>query len=190
MLFRTITMECCRNAAPAPARRSRLSQTAFRGVARPNRPDAGFLPHASRPVRAGQADLADRDRGGRLRRKPLGRDFSRYVQISRSARTIGKGRRSGRDAQHARGQRLRPARREDADAATKLLGRAVVAAADGNDCARVRRTRSRPAFTSMRIANAASPAASACWSSTPTAKSTRTLRLAASRSATPWMRQA
>ena len=61
-----------------------------------------------------QADLAHRNRRGRVRRQPLGRELPGYVPLSRSTRPAREIRRRGRHAQHARRQRLRPARREDA----------------------------------------------------------------------------
>src|SRR5258708_39112314 len=95
-----------------------------------NGPGLELLQNASAKIRAGQADLAHRNRGCRVRRKSVGRKFSRYVPLSRSTRTAGEGRRSNRHAQHARGKRLRHARREDAATEVKILGRGALAATD------------------------------------------------------------
>ena len=116
-----------------------------------------FYRVASRQVRTWQADLANRNRGGSVRRKPVGRDLPGYVQISRSAWATGEGRRSGRDAQHARGKRLRPAGRENAGAQTQLLGRTVVATTNGNAPCSIRVCRFKRASMSMPTANAGPP---------------------------------
>src|SRR6202790_5674805 len=113
-------------------------------------PAVELLQNASEKIRAGQADLAHRNRGCRVRRKSVGRKFSRYVPLSRSTRTAGEGRRSNRHAQHARGKRLRHARREDAATEFKILERVALAATDGNHGARrwsaqpIRPSRLRP----------------------------------------------
>ena len=113
----------------------------FGSVALADRSDPGVLSVTSRPICARQTDLAHRNRGDGLRWKPLGGNFPGYVQVSRSAWTIGEGRRSGRDAQYAGGQRLWPARRANAGTPAELLGRAVVAPIDGNHRARPGRAR-------------------------------------------------
>src|SRR5581483_12441941 len=66
-----------------------------------------------------------------MRWKSLEFDLPRCVQISRPARTTGKGGRAGRDAQYTCRKRLRPSRRGDLDATAKLLGRRALAEVDG-----------------------------------------------------------
>src|ERR1700720_2023440 len=105
-------------------------------MALPDRSDTRLLPVASGKVRARKADLADRNCGSSVRREPVGRDLSGYIQIPRSARPPRKGRRSDSDAQYAGGNRLPAARRENAGTQTKLLERVAMAIVDGKGCPR------------------------------------------------------
>jgi hypothetical protein len=94
----------CRHAPEQPGRAG-----AFGRPARKHGPGVGILQKPSRRVRAWQAGLADRDGRGGLWRRPSGSDLSRHFSLSRPAWPAGRSGRASRDAQHAGGQRLRPA---------------------------------------------------------------------------------
>ena len=86
------------NAVGAMQRYERTRGRSVRRMALADGSDLRLLPVAPGQIRARQADLADRNRGGRMRRKPVGRDLPGYVQISRSTRPPRESRRSGGDA--------------------------------------------------------------------------------------------
>ena len=102
--YGTLSERCSGKSTPETA----LSEEWLSGTDR----DAGFLSKTSRQIRTRQADLAHGNRGCRMRWQSVGRDLPGYVPLSRSARAAGESRRSGRHAQHAGGERLRPARRD------------------------------------------------------------------------------
>jgi len=86
MCFRIITMERCRSDAALRVRRRPLFPK--RWLSRRIRPWLSIDPLRDKSKPA--TDLADRDRGGSVRRKPLGRNLSGYVQISRPAWPLAK----------------------------------------------------------------------------------------------------
>ena len=167
----------------------RAAARALRKMAGADRSDPGLLPRASRPFAPGKpiwlTETAEAACGGN-RWAATFLDTFRYLdQLGRLAKA---------GVQVVMHNTLAASDYGLLDEKTltprpNYWGALIVAAADGNDCARVG-VPIQAGFTSMPIANAASPAASACWSSTPTA-----IRHAHSgsppvRSVTPWTRQA
>ena len=108
---------------------------AFRTMAFGHRSDAGLLSKTSAKFRTRQANLADGNRGCRLRRKPVGRDLPGCVPRSRS---VGgrESRRSGCHAQHAGGGATTACSMSGPCSCVQNTGRAALAAIDGNHRAR------------------------------------------------------
>ena len=128
MRFPIITTGRCRSASrPAHGGRG-----AFRRLVRPHRRDREIHTALRDRLTPGKpvwlTETAEAACGGNR----WGGKLPGYVPLSRSARPAGAGRHSGRDAQHAGGQRLWHAGREELRTPAELLGRAVVAAIDGN----------------------------------------------------------